>query len=136
MQRVFFVLGVANNVMLIAVFVLRVRHMALLERFGWAYLLLALPAAYALLLTRSHPQGVQYAVFLSIFLAFLALEGLFDFVLRLPFREQWRLLAPYLMLYFAMNYGFVVMSWKASPKQGLVMLALFVLQIAANIATH
>lgn len=136
MQRLYFVLGVANNVMLIAVFVLRARHTALLERFGWLYLLLALPAAYALLLARSQPQGVQYTVFLCIFLAFLALEGLFDFVLRLPFREQWRLLVPYLMLYFAMNYGFVVMSWKASPKQGLVMLALFVLQIAANIATH
>jgi hypothetical protein len=135
-QRAFFLLGIANNAMLIAIFLIRGRHLALLERFGWVYLLLGLPALYLLLVALRAHAAYQYSVFLGIFLAFLALEGLLEFVLRTPFRQDWRLLTPYLLLYFAMNYGFVAMSWKASPRQGGVMLVLFVGQIVTNMLTH
>ena len=47
-------------------------------------------------------------------LAFLAVEGLYDWVLKFPLREtkDWRLLVPYVALYIASSYGFVVMPWK------------------------
>ena len=98
----------------------------------------ALPAAYGLYLAVREPGAVRHAIFLGIFLAFLALEALYDFVLQVPFRESrdWRLLTPYLALYYAMNYGFVVMVWKASLPGGILMLVLFAVQIAINIITH
>lgn len=39
-------------------------------------------------------------------------------------------------LAYAMNYGFIVMVWKDARSQGILMLALFVVQLVANFSTH
>jgi len=71
----------------------------------------------------------------------LALEVLYDYILKIPFRENlkkyWKPVIPYLALYYAMNYGFVVMIWKNySQIGGIIMLGLLVIQIIVNISTH
>ena len=136
LEELFFILGLVNNLFLIFIFLIRKDKMVLLKRFGWVYLLLAIPAVYGIFLVVREQKAVQYSIFLGIFLAFLALEGLYDYILKIPFRENWKLLTPYLVLYYAMNYGFVVMVWKISLPRGLLMLGLFIIQIIINICTH
>lgn len=138
LEPLFFALGVVNSVALIVIFVLRGRRLDLIQRFGWLYLLLAIPATYAIVLVQQEHKTAQYTIFLSIFLAFLALEALYDWVLKIPFREHmdWRLLVPYVALYLSSSYGFVVMVWKDSVPGGLLILALTVVQIFANALTH
>ena len=136
LEPLFFVLGLANNVFLISIFLIRKYRMDILQRWGWTYLLLAIPAIYGLFLVSQEQKDMQYGMFLAIFLALLALEGIYDWILKLPFRQNWRLLIPYLCLYYSMNYGFVVMVWKTSLIGGLVMLALAIIQIVVNISTH
>ena len=127
-----------NNILLILIFLIRKKRLNLLHRFGWTYLLLAIPATYGIFLVFQEQKAVQYSIFLGIFLAILALEGIYDLILKVPFREEkkWKLLVPYLILYYAMNYGFVVMVWKNSLVGGFIMLGLFVIQIFVNIRTH
>ena len=79
LEPFFFILGLANNVFLIFVFLVRKYRINILRRFGWTYLLLAIPAICGLLLVAQEQKDVQYSVFLAIFLAFLALEGVYDF---------------------------------------------------------
>ncbi len=112
--------------------------MDLVRRFGWLYLLLAVPAAAGIVAAQREQAPLQYTIFLAIFLAFLAVEALYDWVLRLPFREHpdWRLLVPYVALYISSCYGFVVMVWRESAPGGLLMLTLTLAQLAANAATH
>jgi hypothetical protein len=139
LEPLFFALGLANNVVLIFIFLLRKNHFALLQRIGWVYFLLAFPAIYAILITQHEQKIPQYTVFLGIFLAFLAIEALYDWILKIPFREKmdWKLLVPYVALYISMNYGFIVMVWKYySLIGGIIMLGLFVIQIIANIITY
>ena len=137
LEELFFALGLVNNLFLIFIFLIRgTRGIAPLQRIGPAYLLLAIPAVVAIVLVFQEQKALQYAIFLGIFVAFLAVEGLYDFVWKLPFRQSWKLAAPYLALYFAMNYGFVVMVWKTSLEGGLLMIALFILQILVNLVTH
>ena len=135
-QRWFFALGVLNNLLLIVIFLLRRHHLGMIQSYGWLYLLLAIPAVYTLVLAQGEKNSAQLSTFLGIFLAFLVVEGLFEFVLKLPFREDWRLLGPYVVLYLSMNYGFVVMSWKHSRSNGAVMLALLVVQLVTNMLSH
>jgi hypothetical protein len=136
-EQAFFWMGCANNLLLIALFLLRkTGDMTGVRRVGGAYLLLAIPAAYVLYQATAEQAAWQYLMFLGIFLAFLALAWLYDFVLEVPFRQNWKLLTPYLMLYYAMNYGFVVMVWQDSLTRGIFMLALFGVQIIANILSH
>jgi len=137
LENLFFILGIINNLFLIFIFLIR-NKIALLQRIGWIYLLLAIPAVYGIFLVVKEQKAVQYSIFLGIFLAFLAVEGLYDFVLKIPFRENWnwKLLTPYLILYYAGNYGFVVMVWKDSLMRGVIMLSLVIIQIIINIITH
>lgn len=139
MAPFFFALGLVNSVCLIIVFVLRRRRLDLVQRFGWLYLGLVIPTAYGLVLAQLERSRVEYTIFLVIFLAFLAVEALYDWVLKLPFREtmDWRLLVPYVALYIASSYGFVVMPWRFySLAAGVLMLVLAVVQVLANVVTH
>lgn len=137
-ETLFFALGIANNVALTVIFVLRRRRLDLVRRFGWLYFLLAVPAAYGIALAQREQAPVQYPVFLAIFIAFLAVEALYDWILEVNFREtmDWRLLVPYVVLYISSSYGFVVMVWRESVPAGALMLALTAVQLAANAATH
>jgi hypothetical protein len=139
LEPFFFTLGLVNNVFLIFIFLIRKNHLDLLQRIGWLYFLLAIPAIYAIFLVQQEKKTPRYTIFLVIFLAFLAIEVLYDWILKIPFREtmDWRLLVPYVALYISMNYGFVVMSWKYySLKVGVILLGLFIVQIIVNIFTH
>lgn len=135
-DKYFFLLGIANNILLILIFLIRKNHLEFVQSYGWLYLLLAVPAVYVILLVQREQKSLQYSIFLGTFLGFLVLEALYDFILKIPFRDNWMLLTPYLILYYAMNYGFVVMVWKKSLEKGLILLALFVIQLVTNIITH
>ena len=136
----FFILGLVNSVFLILLFLVRKNRLDLLNRFGWIYFLLAIPAAYGIFLVQQENETVRYSIFLGIFLAFLLVEWLYDYALKINFRENfrknWKRLVPYLGLYYAMNYGFVVMPWKTSLVWGLTMVGLFIVQIIANLRSH
>ncbi|MBN1367615.1 MAG: hypothetical protein JW967_06795 [Dehalococcoidales bacterium] len=140
LELYFFILGLVNSIILISIFLIRRNHLVFLERYGWVYFLLAIPAAYGIFLVVYEQKPVQYGIFLGIFIAFLALEWLFDWVLKIPFRENmkryWKLVIPYIALYYAMNYGFAVMPWKHSLAWGIPMVVLFVIQIILNITSH
>ena len=140
LKELFFGLGLINNLYLIFIFSIR-SNMTYLQRVGKYYFLLAIPAIYGIVMVQQEHQSVRYSIFLGIFLAFLALEYLFDYVWKIPFRDNmkkyWKHAAPYLGLYYAMNYGFVIMTWKYYSKiGGAIMLGLLIIQIIANLRTH
>ena len=140
LELLFFTLGLVNNLFLIFIFLIR-KKMTILQRVGRFYFLLAIPAVYGIFLVQQEHKAVQYSIFLGIFLAFLGLELIYDYILKIPFRENlkkyWKPAIPYLTLYYAMNYGFVVMVWKNYSKiGGIIMLGLFIVQIIINVLTH
>ncbi len=137
LEELFFAIGLVNGLSLIGIFAIRgARGTAPLRRIGPVYLLLAIPAVLGIYLVVLEQEAWQYAFFLGIFVVYLALEGLYDFVWKLPFRENWKLLVPYLALYFVTNYGFVAMVWKTSLAGGLLLGGLFAIQMVVNAMTH
>ena len=60
----------------------------MVKRLGILYLLLVLPACYALILALKTPDAGRHAIFLGIFLAYLVLEFTYDFALKLQFRSN------------------------------------------------
>ena len=98
LEPFFFTLGLVNSVFLIIIFVVRKNRLDLVKRFGWIYLLLAVPAAYGIFLVGQEQKTARYSIFLAIFLAFLILEWLYDYVLKTDFRENlskhWKSVSP------------------------------------------
>jgi len=140
LELFFFVLGIVNSIFLIFIFLIRKNRMALLQRIGRMYFLLAIPAVYGIFLVAREEKTVRYSIFLGIFLAFLFFEWLLDYVLKISFRENWKQnwkwILPYLILYYAVNYGFVIMPWITSFIWGIIMLVLFIIQIITNLRSH
>ena len=89
LEPLFFSVGVVNGVALTVIFVLRERRLDLVRQFGYLYLLLAIPAAYGIVLVLQEEKPAQYAIFLSIFLAFLAIEALTTGSSRSPSGSTW-----------------------------------------------
>ena len=132
-----FALGLANNLYLISLFLIRKRiEMKQLERFGRIYFLLGIPTVILMILVILAEMDSFYAIFLGFFLAFLFIEWLYDFHLKIDFRTNRKHLVPYLILYYIMNYGFYVMNWKQSTTAGAIILILFIIQIVVNIISH
>jgi len=138
LEPLFFILGLINNLFLIVIFLIRkTKNMTLMGKVGRLYFLLAIPAVFEIYLVIHGHQSVRYTIFLAIFLAYLFLEALFDHILKIDFRSNWKLLVPYLALYYAMLYGFMIMVWKyISLTAGIIMLVLTIIQIAVNLMTH
>jgi hypothetical protein len=61
LEELFFILGFANNLFLIFIFLIRKDKMVLLKRFGWVYLLLAIPAVYGILLVIFFAKRAHHA---------------------------------------------------------------------------
>ncbi|MDD5017640.1 MAG: hypothetical protein PHO15_06035 [Eubacteriales bacterium] len=136
MQTLIFLLAVINSALMIAVFIVRKKQrLDIVRRLGYIYLALAVPAAAALAIAVIAAMAL-HITFLCIYLGFIALEFVYDFWLRLDFRTNWKLLVPYLALYYASCYGLFVMVYKSSAPLGIAVLALTVLQIAVNIWSH
>jgi len=148
MHSSIFALALINSTLLIAIFIIRKisptshgaagnpvpsRRMDIVSVLGFMYLTLAIPAAAMMAI---YPMPPLYMIFLGIFLAYLALEFFFDFVFKLDFRRSWKLLVPYLLLYYAMNYGFFVMTYRSSEADGILVLILTLVQIAVNLWSH
>ena len=49
LEVLFFILGLVNSVFLIFIFLIRKNRLDLLQRIGWVYLLLAIPAVYGIM---------------------------------------------------------------------------------------
>ena len=136
----FFLLGLINSIYLIFIFLIRKDRFNLLQRLGKFYFILAVPALGGISLVLYEGTDIRYIIFLVIFLAFLFFEWLLDYRVKVNFRvnliRNWKWSVPYLGLYWAINYGFVVMPWKTNTAWGIIMLCLFIIQIIANIRSH
>jgi len=90
LETFFFILGLVSSIFLIFIFLIRKNRLDLLQRFGRLYFLLAIPAVYGIILVVQEQKTVQYSIFLAIFLVFLLIEWLFDYVLKINFRDNWK----------------------------------------------
>ena len=139
-EVLFFIIGIINSITLIIIFLIRKSNLDRLQKYGKLYFLLVFPAAINMFLVLHEKDDTRYVIFIVLFLTFLLIEWLYDYKFKISFRENWfrnwKWTVPYLGLYYAMNYGFVVMPWKTHISWGIVMLCLFIVQIIANIRSH
>ena len=132
--------GLLNNLLLILIFYLRFKgyekNQELIRKIGYIYLGLAPFAIIVWILSVINQRPSSNGIFCAIFLIYLAIEALFDFILKIEFRSIWYLLIPYLILYYIINYGIVVMIWAESQPWGIVLLVLWIIQLIINAISH
>ena len=140
LKTILIIWGFFQNLLLILIFYLRFKgyekNKDLIRKIGYFYLGLAPFAIIVWVLSVTNQRPSSNGIFCAIFLIYLAIEALLDFILKIEFRSIWYLLIPYLILYYIVNYGIVVMIWAEDSNWGIVMLVLWIIQLIVNGISH
>jgi len=136
-QIILIILGILHNLILIIIFILRKwEKWKIVFKLGILYDFLSIPSIYLLIIAILEHYPQKDIIFLSIFILFIGFEMLLDHILKIEFRSNWKILVPYLILYYASNYSIVMLNWNQNLFVGILILVLMVLQIIINIITH
>ncbi len=128
------VVVIANliNLGMIAIFLARARGRRRLEwGIGLAQIALVIPLGAVIGLNAAGGRGWWWIALPAVPVAFLLLELLLDYILRLNFRETW-LLGPYLLLYYTALWSLLGYAFLASSTAGFVTLATYFAQLGAT----
>lgn len=140
LKTLLIVWGLLHNFLLILIFFLRFmgyeKNKDIIRKIGYFYLGLAPFPIIVWVLSVTNQRPSSNGIFCVIFLIYLGIEALFDFILEIDFRSIWYLLIPYLILYYIVNYGIVVMIWAEDLPWGIVMLVLWIIQLIINGISH
>jgi hypothetical protein len=120
------------NLAVAGIMVSRVGNWKRLERsLGWFSNSLALPVAGGLILNTLGRREWWAMALPGLFLAFLIIELILDYILKLEFRRT-RLLGPYLLLFYAAQMGMIGYAFLASEIYGAITLVTYFLCLGAT----
>jgi hypothetical protein len=132
-----FVIALFANLILILIFLYRKKEdYILIKKIGYGLYVVGLLDIFAIIMVVIQGEDTRLIWFLGFYLAFLVIELLFDYILKIDFRTNWKLLTLYLIFYYMANYSLIMMNWLFSSTLGLIILILFIIQLLANILTH
>ncbi len=120
------------NILLMGIFLSRPWGLRRLERIlGLLSIALALPVSFAVVINALGGREWWTIALPSLLVAFLIVELILDYILRLPFRSS-RLLGPYLLLYYLSLMGMIGYAFLVSEAYGFVTLATYLLNLLAT----
>ena len=113
------------NLLTTVILLARTRGMAQLEyNLGLINLAMIVPVGAVIILNYMNQREWRTTVLPLFFLAFLVLELVFDYVLKLNFRET-QLLWPYLTLFYISQFTMIGFSFLAKKQYGYVTLVTY-----------
>ena len=127
------VFGVANlfNIIMVVIFLARAKGVPHPQVVGLVWVAFIILLAIVVVLNIQGKREKWEILLPVIFIAFLILEVILDYILKLNFRNTW-LLGPYLLMYYASIFGIIGYSFRIGKKYGFVTLVTYFLsQIAA-----
>jgi len=127
-----FVVANLVNVLMVGIFLSRPKGLKRVEyRLGLVQIALALPVGVAVIVNAVGRREWWFVVLPSLLLAFLIIELLFDYILKLEFRNT-RLLWPYLLLYYLALMGMIGYCFQVGVVYGFITLATYFLNLFAT----
>lgn len=134
----FFIMGLYHNVLLSLLFYFsKQKNSIWIKNIGKTYLFGIAPLiSIALIWGVIISLELSKLILILIIIAFVLLEILFDWILKINFRKNWLLLIPYLIFYYSANYAIVIIPWDYNIIYGIILLILMIIQIGINTWSH
>lgn len=118
--------AVLINVLLIALFVVRLGHKPKIEYgAGMAIILGIIPLSYLFILGALTKRPLLYLIQVGLMMLYLVVELMADYVLKIEFRQIRWLVIPYVMLFFAGTGGMIGVASQAGKTWTIITVASF-----------
>ena len=132
-----FVMANLANLLLVGIFMARVKQFSRLEYFlGICFIALVIPAAVAMFHNLTAKREWYTVVFPLLFILFGLLELWFDYILQLDFRNTTRLLVPYIVLFYLSSLGLIGYGFSIGKPHGFITLVTYFLTLFATWFSH
>ena len=97
----------------------------LLQTFGMIVVLLSIPFTISLIGHIKKKAEKKIIISLIIILLYLILEIVFDYILKIPFRDILALHIPYIIVFYAAAFSIIGVSFNINRKMGFIVLTTF-----------
>ena len=126
-----------NNLLLIFLFIARIKHMSSVEHWlGLVIILSILPLAYLFYDAFTHNRQLIYFIQIGLMISFLIVELLLDYILKADFRHTQSLVIPYVMLFFAGVGGMIGVASHAGKFWTIITVVSFLAMTASAFVMH
>jgi len=130
---------VANliNVFVIAVFIARLSNKPKIEYwFGIIVILGIIPLTYLLITAIDIKRPLLYFVQISLMIGYLVVELMLDYILKVDFRQNQKIVIPYIMLFFSGTGGMIGVASHAGKVWIIVTVISFLIMTILSFVQH
>jgi hypothetical protein len=125
------VLAYAIFITIILIFIVRLMKRPALEHgMGLALMIAAVPLVYLLAVAPSFQRPAIYYIQIGLMLAFLLVEFLLDYVLKIDFRSTRWMIIAYVMVFFSGTGGMIGVASQAGRAGAVAAVVLFLVMTA------
>jgi hypothetical protein len=122
------------NILLISIFIARLSERPKIEHWLGIILLLSIvPLTYLFISGISIKRPLLYFIQIGLMMAYLVVEFLLDYLLKVDFRQTPRIVIPYLMLSFSGAGGMIGVASQAGRGWSIVTIISFLLMVILSL---
>jgi hypothetical protein len=122
------------NILLISIFVARLSERPKIEHWLGIILLLSIvPLTYLFISGISIKRPLLYFIQIGLMMAYLVVEFLLDYLLKVDFRQTPRIVIPYLMLFFSGTGGMIGVASQAGRGWSVATIVSFLLMVILSL---
>lgn len=131
------VIASTNNILLIFLFLSRIYKYPWIEYWlGIVFMLSIVPLAYMWIKAIESKRAIIYFVQLSLMIAFIVVEFILDYLLKLEFRQNQNYVIPFLILFYASLGGMIGISSHSGKQWAVITVITFLLMTTVSLIVH
>ena len=133
----FLFIAIFLNILISIIFLVRYRGLEGLEH-KIGYIIVACAAPLTIILINYIIVGVDFwiVVYIIIIISFLIVETILDYILKLNFRTNLKIVVPYVLFYYIAFWGLLAISFVINLVIGFIVFGTFLISIVITIYTH
>jgi hypothetical protein len=133
----FLFIAIALNIKIILIFLARYRGLEGLEhKIGYFVLACIIPLIIILINYILLGKELWIIIYIIIIISFLTFEMILDYILKLNFRTNLKIVVPYTLFYYVAFWGLLAISFVINLAIGFIIFGIFMLSVVVTIYTH
>lgn len=133
----FLFIAILLNVLISIIFIARYRGPEELEhKIGYIVIACAIPLALILVNYILIGAEIWIIIYVVIIIGFLIVETILDYILKLAFRTNLKIVVPFVIFYYIAFWGLLAISFVINLVFGFIVFGAFMISIAITIYTH